>query len=58
MNYYDITVKNNTETSLLKIRIITHEPITEDQLNEFREMRLNDVMVKVQYAYRGKVMVL
>ena len=58
MNYYDITVKNNTETSLLKIRIITCEPITEDQLNEFREMRFNDVMDKVQYAYTGKVMVL
>ena len=55
---YDIKVKNNTGTGLLKIRIITHETIEVDQLNEFSEMRLKDVIDRVQYSYTGKVKVL
>lgn len=58
MNYYEIKVKNNTGTGLLKIRIITHEMIGVDQLNKFSEMRLKDGMDRVQYSYAGKVQVL
>ena len=58
MNHYDIKVKNNTGTGLLKIRIITHETIEVDQLNGFSQMRLKDVMDRVQSSYTGKVMVL
>ena len=58
MNSYDITVKNNTETGNVRIRIVTHYTFTEDQLDKFSALHFSDVQRIVQNLYNGNVVAL
>lgn len=58
MNSYDIIVKNNTDTGNVKIRIFTHDIISNNELKNMKVMQLSKVQNVVRIKYKGNVIVL
>ena len=52
---YDITIKNNTDTGNVKIRIFTPDTIDECELERMKVMQLNEVQKLVRSSYKGTV---
>lgn len=55
---YDITIKNNTDTGNVKIRIFTPDTIDECELERMKVMQLNEVQKLVRSSYKGTVTIL
>ena len=55
MNKYEITVKNNTDTGYVKIKIITQKSIPDRELETMKSQKFKDVRTTVKYSYGGTV---